>query len=536
MANKGGRLWTLPRPTRDLHDLESALKSFAVIAKGKKWRGNRDLQKQFEGKIPHKTEHVGDYGSGGRTWAALLRVYGLWYDDTNVTITSAGQVLISGKNVYEQIVRLILSFQIPSAYSEHQKMEDGFKIFPFCFILDLLLDDRLEYLAQEEIALFVLNVKTPSEYEQTVSEILKYRKQKDQDGRDLKERESLIKEHMSLYRPNKRTDSPKDVKGQWQYINDFANTFVNHVRFLHEVEYDRSNGKILIKNDKKKSFSEMLYQHKAKHPFSTLYKYSERRYAEHYGLQFDRSKATKKLTSPQTRGAKRFKKIKDAYIDIKKTNASLSAPKVVELLVQKTGISDEEIGEIISENPELSLVNIGNIDVAFAEYYLECGGSGVDDQIFENMTRDIFTEMGFPTKKENLKRRRKGVKPAIDGLIKNSQALKSGILECKSGEKYSFPIGDCEKMKNIYIQNFLKHCEDGNEYSLDFFMYVIGKKMTGLNNFEDILTVLPGSVIYAKDLIHIYSKFKSGQISKSAIWDLFKSKKHISWNDIEDVS
>ena len=191
---KRGKLWTITRPTRDLHDLELALKAFSKLAKGKKWRGNRPLQRKFETENPAKTKHAGIYGSGGRTWAALLRVYGLWYeDDDGVKLTSAGEVLVSGKNVYQQIVRLIMNFQITSAYSEHQKLEDGFRIFPFRFMLRLLLDDRIKYLEEDEVALFLLNVKTPEEYENVVKTILNYRRKRKTNSLELKQRTELIK-------------------------------------------------------------------------------------------------------------------------------------------------------------------------------------------------------------------------------------------------------------------------------------------------------------------------------------------------------
>ena len=42
------KIWWVTRPTRDLHDVEDALKYFVKIALGKKWRGNRELHKKFD--------------------------------------------------------------------------------------------------------------------------------------------------------------------------------------------------------------------------------------------------------------------------------------------------------------------------------------------------------------------------------------------------------------------------------------------------------------------------------------------------------
>ena len=136
----------MPRPTRSLLDLQESLKSFAKIAEGNVWRGNNQLQINFEADNPVKTGNVSENGSGGRTWASLLKVYGLWYDDGNVTITSAGRVIIEGRFFYQQVVHQILNFQLRSPYSEHQRLEPTFKIFPFRIILKMLLDKKINFL------------------------------------------------------------------------------------------------------------------------------------------------------------------------------------------------------------------------------------------------------------------------------------------------------------------------------------------------------------------------------------------------------
>ena len=538
MAKKG-KLWTITRPTRDLHDLELALKAFSKLAKGKKWRGNRLLQRKFETENPAKTKHAGIYGSGGRTWAALLRVYGLWYeDDDSVKLTSAGEVLVSGKNVYQQIVRLIMNFQITSAYSEHQKLEDGFRIFPFRFMLRLLLDKRIKYLEEDEVALFLLNVKTPEEYENVVKTILNYRRKRNTNGLELKQRTELIKNHMKKYRPDKRTDSPRDVEGHWKYIKDIANTILNHIRFLHEIEYDKNKGIIRIKESDKKKVKQMLEEYEVVFPFSTLYKYSEKAFQKHYGLRYDRRKATKKVTAPKTRDAKRLAKIQTAFAEILKTGSGMSHDKLIEKIKDMTGISSKDIVKIVTDNPELISLETAGLDQSFVDYYLEVGNSGKDDITFEKMTREIFTDIGFPTKKHKIKKRIGAGKPEIDGLMKNPKTSRSGLLECKSGAKYSLSVGDREKMKNVYIPNFISFKCDGKTYKLDFFVYVVGNKFGGFENFKDIIhdTKLKGSIIYARDLLNLYSKYKSREVTREKIWSIFKQNKHITWKDVEDIA
>ena len=528
------RLWTMPRPTRDLHDLHDSLKYFASIAKGKKWYGNKSLQIKFEAGNPAKTANAGKYGSGGRTWAALLKVYGLWYDDQSVTITSAGNVILSGKNMYEQIVHQIMNFQITSAYSVHQNMQDGFKIFPFRIILKMLLDLRIKYLEQEEIALFLLNMKTPTEYEKAVTNILYWRNEKKTDGKELKERESLIKKHMKVFRPEKRTDSPTDVKGHWRYINnDFANTFLNHIRFIHEIVYDQNKGEISIDNKDRPKIIDLLDKHEKEFKFSTLFSFGEKPFYEHYGLRFDRHKASSKSTKPKTREAKRLAKIKFAFETILKNNPKTELTKIARMIASSTGIRPDEVESTITSNPEdFDLTENSGLDPSFVDYYLECGKSGKDDATFEEMTRSMFSDLGLPTEKHKVPRKRGGGE--IDGLILNPKTCKSGLLECKStSSTYSLSIGDRDKMKNEYIGKFRKKVLDKKKYELDFFVYVVGNKFGGKSNFDDIVTDtgLNGSVILSQQLLNLYAMVKSGKITIEKFWEIFKKNKILSLTD-----
>ena len=126
LSNVGTKLWWVTRPTRDLRDLQDALKCFARLAEGRRWAGNVELMQRFELENPVKTSNAGIYGSrgsGGRTWAAWLRSWGLWYDEERVTLTDAGRLLADSndpREVRNQIVHLLMTFQVTSAYHAAQ--------------------------------------------------------------------------------------------------------------------------------------------------------------------------------------------------------------------------------------------------------------------------------------------------------------------------------------------------------------------------------------------------------------------------------
>ena len=93
-------IWWTTRPTRDLHDIPDSLRAFARIAEGRKWTGSRELHQRFEVENPAKTSHSGtrgSEGSGGRTWAAWLRSWGMCYGGEEVKLTDAARVILGAK-------------------------------------------------------------------------------------------------------------------------------------------------------------------------------------------------------------------------------------------------------------------------------------------------------------------------------------------------------------------------------------------------------------------------------------------------------
>jgi len=527
------KFWWVTRPTRDPNDFDLAITAFKDVAEGKNWRGDRELHRKFERALAQvKTFNVSRDGSGGRTWAALLRSYGFWYNETQVTLTPAAITILENRNAerYKQIVHQILNFQLPSAYSEHKKLEPGFKIFPFRFILKLLLDIRIKYLEENEIALFVLAVKKEEEFEKVVANILKYRTKKIADKKELKDRTDLISSHMKKYRPKGRTDTPSELKYYLRYLKDIANTFLNNIRYIHEIKY--SDSKIWLDEADLKKISEILKEYDATHPFSSLYNVSDIAFECHYGVRYDRHKASQKSTRPKTRGDKNFNRVKIGLSRLRKTRLMITNMKqVVEKVSEETSLPHSIVGRIISEyEQDLGLYEFDKVDRNFIDNYLECGKSGRDDQEFEELTREIFRIFGYPTNKEFVLKPDGRGKYEIDGLIRNQPAQKSGILECKSGSIYTFPNSDCAKMKADYIPKFDKFPLDQTAYSLEFFVYVVGNTFSGYGNFKSIITGsgLSGSVILAKDLLKLLDKFYSKNISKKQIWDLLKLNKQIT--------
>ena len=528
LSNVGTKLWWVTRPTRDLRDLQDALKCFARLAEGRRWAGNVELMQRFELENPVKTSNTGSYGSrgsGGRTWAAWLRSWGLWYDEERVTLTDAGRLLADSsdpREVRNQIVHLLMTFQVTSAYHAARRHDPSFEIFPFRFVLRLLLDRRIGFLDIDEIALFLLQVKNPDEYNAIVARILDWRKGAPDEESKRCSIESRVKRHMQKHSDARSSRDPKTYLGS---LRDTAHTVVKNVTYMPELAY--RGKKLTVGKDSHKAVDSLLKKYHGIQ-FSRLYEYSEATFARRFGRRYDSQKASKKDTKPMTTARKKITRISNALESLKAGGEALPRPELLKKLQEITTYPLGEISATLSENPDLDWLP-GDDDV-FKAHYLECAGDGTMHAEFELLTRGLFDKMGFAVRKMRIP----STTREIDGLIMNEETCMSGLLECKGGKAYTFPVGDCEKMHNQYIKNFWKKKVDGRTYSLDFFVYVIGRKTSGLGNFDELMrnAGLRGSVIYAHDFFNVYRLFKDGCASQIKIWNLLKSGRHVTWNDL----
>ena len=530
--------WWLTRPTRDLHDLDTALRAFAGMAKGKKWRGNKELHRRFELENPAKTPNAGQYGSrgsGGRTWAAWLRMWGMWYDEDDVKLTDAGELVASPKSprdVHNQIVHMIMNFQITSSYHDGPGVRQApdFRIFPFRFMLRLLLDGKVGSLNTDEVGLFLLGVKSPDEYGAVVSKIAEWRKERDEETRKgLKAR--LVRDHAEKY-ARVRSDSPGTPEGHWRAVRDVANTLIMNISYITELRYDRRKGTVYVRKEDRKKVAELLAKYDGVR-FSALYTYSEATFMRRFGIRYDRRKASRKETRPMTPARKRHRRISEAVAVLKRAGETAAGSDLVRKIQELTNEPEEAIEKAIAENPEI--VRDGDDD-EFADHYRACAKDGARHAEFELLTRKIFDLMGFETRKMKIPRTGSGT-PEIDGLMLNAETGTSGLLECKGGAKYTFPIGDCRKMERTYIENFKTKRIKGKKYTLDFFVYVVGSEVGGLDNFREIVrnSGVSGSVICAGDLVRLYDLVRCCRITPVRAWRLFRCSSHITWRVIEDL-
>lgn len=534
----GHKLWNMTRPTRRLHTIIEVMPIFKKIAEGKQW--NRTVQKEFESELGKR--RVKAYGKvrsdsgGNRTWAVYPKVFGLWYEeDEKVVLTSAAEMIISGgEAAVNQLRHQILRFQWPNRTQEHksQKMDEGFKIFPYRFLINLLLDERIRYLLTSEIALFVIQAKKKEDHEEVVKRILEYRKKRDADNKPLRERHELIEWHKK-FRPEKSSDESYTDEEHLKYITDLANTFMNHLEFFEEIVHKKSEKyglekQISLNEDKVNNIRQLIARYDKEFPLSVLAKHEYAKwFVSNYGNRYDRHKASGKTTKPRTKQEKDIELVENSYEQLMQKKLDLPEKTVISILSKNTGKSEEEIKKIISSSPaRFNFYHKGNDK--FTKKYLEVAPDGDRNQEFESMTREIFESFGFPTEKIEAMTET-GNKLKIDGFVQNVPNLLSGVIDAKSGKKFSCGNKEVGIMRD-YIKHFANREIKGKAYRLDFFAYIYGKKFDNKSNFKRIMkeTGIHGAIISAHELLRLKEKFDRKEITNDRIWELFKKDDEIT--------
>jgi len=533
ILNTYRKTWWLTRPVRTPIAHDQTLQIFAKVALGKRWERNKELHFEFErelGKAGIKRERVSDVGrgSGGRTWASLLRAFGYWYPseaDRTVILTPVAEALIRGNRVKDHVTKQIMCYQIPNAYflfgDFRERPDPTFKIFPFRFLLKMLLDQELMHLTLDEIALFVVTAKTSDEFSRIKNKILYYRKLREKDGKQLKERIDLIKEARRAYNHRRRKNAHLDPKGYLDFVRDIANTFMINLEFVEGIE--RSKGAIYIESENKNTVHNLLDFFEKNYPFSSLYKISERAFAGHYGLELGKFKYSRKLGPPViTPQKKALLKIRAALNEIFSQKPAVeTGPKLVGEIEEKTGLKRELVRAILElEYPKLVTPTLA-ISEQFIDSYMDAAKSGIKWREFEDMTMKIFEELDFKV----LPHLPAKLGEEIDGLLLDLARGTSGVLECKSGEVYTLTPKDRDLMLTTYLPNFKVYRTLEGVFRLDFFLYVVGGKFKGESNLQEIVnrTQIRGSIIQARQLLLLLDLFRKRKTTLDVLEDLFKS-------------
>jgi hypothetical protein len=491
---KERKVWFITRPERDpafhkeaLEALKNATENFSL-----KWKGARDLHKKYEkelNKIGLKRDSISNDGSGGRTWAAMLRTFCYCYlnKDGYLVLTKVGQEILNGNNVHENITKQLLTLQIPNAYFLESgfkpQYELNFKVTPVRFLIKLCCDERLDfYITKEEITFFAMTAHQNSEILNVITKILNFRQSNNE------EKKSIKQEIASSYEHRERSDN--GARNFESAHSDVAHTFMLIAEYTQLVEYIRGQA-IRIPASRLNDVKSMIKEFDTRYPFNNKYLFSLERMAETNGLDVNSYKASR-------------------YGDIKPaTNQKKKLIKAEKLLSNQPSLSYDEKVELLSKEfiikEAKDLANyfhaedkMNSLTDNFIFSYL----NEENDLEFENKTAMILQQIGFDIE---MHPSIEGERTEIDILLKYNDSL-CGIIDAKNYKtKFQLSASLSSHMASEYIYNYAYY--DGCK--LKFFGYVTANDIGGTNNLDKITKMalrnvnseIKGFMINAKSLL-----------------------------------
>lgn len=507
------KVWFITRPERDpkfhvdaLHALQKATDNFQTV-----WARNRDAHKKYEMVLATeelKRDNISTDGSGGRTWAAMLRTFGYVYITSKGTLalTKIGVALLEGRKIRENISKQILTLQIPNSYflesGFRPKYEHGFQIRPARFLIRLANQRELDYfLTKEEITYFALTAKRDDELSSVIENILKYRNATEEKKREMKEMIASIYDH--------RERSDKGARDYASAHGDVAHTFMMLCDYTGLADYVRGDA-LRVPSEKHKTTTENLTKLEERYPFNKRYLISLERFSENAGLDIDSYKASSfGSIGPATNRNKSIKKVQ-RLLSHYPLIQSLSTEEISSILENE--LSSKEANHYASILKEYQYASLNN---DFVESYL----NERDNLVFEDKTAEILKAIGF---KVDLRPKpvNKSVRTEIEILI-HVDMNTICIIDAKNyEEKFTLSANLASYMGSEYIPNYNGY--DGKNVS--YFGYVTANDWGGERNLEKVTekanVAIPGlnakgSIISAKAILGFLDYCLDNDIDKN---------------------
>lgn len=510
--------WMISRPKRKLNSVPEVLAIFIEVCLDAEWRGNIDVQLEFESALEkYGIKRDGDRrdqrAGGARTYIAWLKSLGLIFEhekDHNYMLTLAGEALIDGKAPVDILTHQIIKFQYPSPYSisGSVNVNSRFKIRPFRFILKLLLDERIQYITEEEIAKIII-VEAENEtkvcYESVVDKILRFRV----DGDDCLDSDFFEKYSSSR---SKKTNG-------FNVFFDIANTIKNWLEYTQLISLQGEDKKIYIADEKHKQVESLLTKH-----LKFIDRYKEQEYFQRkFGVFREGGKDTRNLNKTKNITATMVDKAK---IDRAFLSESFKYPilsiseELIDKIAQETGCKISMVETYLYKKLPKAAVN------SFLTNYNDMAFSGTKKaKDFEKATVMLFKEIfGFEANHVGSK----GKTPDVE--IISIEENYTGIIDNKAYEEYSINNDQYNRMVHNYIKDYKKKSPP-----LTFFLYIAAG--FGVNIDKQIKkihdeTCICGACISVSNLITLIKRYIEFGYNHKTLLYLFTINREIHLKDI----
>lgn len=471
------KIWFITRPERDPKFHRDALLALWDATNGLtiKWSGNRQAHLNYERALNArgvKRENISNDGSGGRTWAAMLKTFAYVYTDEKgfLVLTKSGNKILEGERVRDNVIKQILTLQIPNAYflesGFRPQFESTFRIRPARFLIRLTNQDQLNYyVTKEEITYFVLTAQNDNESASITDKILTFRNASPADRTLMKQEIAEKFDH--------RERSDKGARDFEIAHGDVAHTFMLICDYTGLVEYIRGEA-LRVEPSNSKKVTEEIEMYDYRYPFNSRYLISLQRMAENNGLDIESYKASSYgNVKPATNKSKTENKIRELLSDYPDLD-ELTHDSLKEILLNEFPPKEAE-----KHAHELKQVTHRALNNDFVEGYL----NEQDNLVFEDKTGEVFKAIGFEV--EMRPKSLANVETEIEILLKYEGSL-MGIIDAKN-YRTKFPLSAhlASHMASEYLPNYDGY--DGRQVS--FFGYVTAADWGGEKNLEKISTL-----------------------------------------------
>lgn len=502
--------WWVTRPKRKLIQVPELFAAFMAANVETEWRAEREKHITFESILENdgykrKGDRRDKKGGGGRTYAAWFYSLGLFfYHNNKIYPTLAGEDLLKGKPPLEVLKKQVINYQFPSPYSLSRNVlvNNSFNIRPFRFLLRLLIDQRINYLTEDETAKIIIGEafnESNKCFEFVVENLLRYRTFGDK----------VLRIDFCEYYSSRTGE--KSFNDTIKNLRDVANTIFNWIEYTQLAH--RVDGKLRATPEKIIEINSILNDNSTIINRADEEEYFQRK----FGIGIYRKKDTRNVNDSQNitseLATRRMIKSRIFSITSKKPVFSIDSLLINEIY-NKTGADKEIIIE------ELQSFKHGMLDIFEASYY-DMAFMGRDKcKEFEEATNSIFNNV-FKLNSHLVAN--KGLHPDI---YVDSNKI-TGIIDTKAYASYSISNDHKNRMTVNYIPNYKK--ENPN---LSFFMYVAGGFGKNINKqLTEIAKIsgVNGCGITAPNMISIARAYKNNKIDNDILFRLFRKNEEINF-------
>lgn len=524
--------WWISRPKRFLAPVQGALIALAGAAEGIPWtkENSDEIEQNYERQLELQSlkregERRDRGGSGARTYRAWLKSLGLVFMDSDerLQLTSAGEAIVHGERIFEQLTRQVYYYQYPSAftYSGQSAVDPRFRVRPFVLILQLLLDDRLKgFLRQSDdvakIALCYGTSNNKKKVDDLVERIIEHRKHGDS---------SLEADYLKRFASTRSKED--NLQTLFKNLDEIANTMSNWLRYTQLVEVRNDAGDVLweiavgARAEAERFVNKLADAPLIKDPDNEVV------FQRRYGLKPGQRKDTRNLMNTKTVTPKMIQEqeITTAFISLSSERIIAEiTEEVVADISDATGIDRSTVGSV------LQMKFPRGASEAFLSNYLELSARSKDKATeFEVATAEIFRKIfGFEAEHTG----NQGLRP--DVVLSSTEAHYGAIIDNKAYKKgYSLGVSQQGRMRD-YIEDFSQYRLSEDEERPAFFVYVIHEGSTNLTSQIQALsekTGVNGSAITARDILLMVRRHQEKPFTHEEIRRLFSQNQIVSLLD-----